>query len=73
MVLIRSNKKMLKEYEQRRDKLTEVQYEHLVEKHVIRPSHSHYDVLVEYSRLGNNVYNQGLYRVRQALFAGKWM
>lgn len=30
-------------------------------------------VLDEFAHKANNVYNQGLYRVRQALFAGQWM
>ena len=53
--------------------MTEVQYEYLVERHVIRPSHSHYQVLDDFAHKANNVYNQGLYRVRQELFKGKWM
>ncbi len=63
----------MESYVQRRQKLTEVQYEYLVERHVIRPSHSHYRLLDEFAHKANNVYNQGLYRVREALFEGQWM
>lgn len=69
----KSNRNREESYAQRRQKLTEIQYEHLVERHVIRPSNSHYRVLDEYAHKANNVYNQALYRVRQALFKGSWM
>ncbi|WP_304755237.1 RNA-guided endonuclease InsQ/TnpB family protein, partial [Dubosiella newyorkensis] len=69
----KSNRNREESYAQRRQKLTEIQYEHLVERHVIRPSNSHYRVLDEYAHKANNVYNQALYRVRQALFDGRWM
>ncbi|WP_276912072.1 RNA-guided endonuclease InsQ/TnpB family protein, partial [Dubosiella newyorkensis] len=69
----KSNRNREESYAQRRQKLAEIQYEHLVERHVIRPSNSHYRVLDEYAHKANNVYNQALYRVRQALFDGRWM
>ncbi|MEY8544262.1 hypothetical protein [Dubosiella newyorkensis] len=69
----KSNRNREESYAQRRQKLTEIQYEHLVERHVIRPSNSHYKVLEDYAHKANNVYNQALYRVRQALFKGSWM
>ncbi len=43
----KSNRNREESYAQRRQKLTEIQYEHLVERHVIRPSNSHYRVLDE--------------------------
>jgi len=45
----------------------------LVERHVIRPSHPQYTTLDRFSHQANNVYNQGLYRARQALFRGEWL
>lgn len=69
----KSNRKREESYAQRRQKLTEVQYEYLVERHVIRPSCSHYRVLDDYAHKANNVYNQALYRIRQALFDERWM
>ncbi|MFC2699464.1 MAG: hypothetical protein ACFN0V_05450 [Limosilactobacillus fermentum] len=52
---------------------TDQQYEYLVERHVIRPSHPQYTTLDRFSHQANNVYNQGLYRARQALFRGEWL
>lgn len=60
-------------YQRIRQKQTEQQYEYLTERHVVRPSHPKYTVLDHFSHLANNVYNQGLYRVRQALFKGSWL
>lgn len=66
-------KKKVKTFLQRREDKTETQYEYLVEKHIIKLNHSHYKLLDRYSHLANNIYNQGLYRFRQALFQGKWL
>ncbi len=68
-----SNKQREARYSQQRQELTEVQYEYLTERYVIRPSHTHYHVLDEYAHKANNIYNQALYRVRQELFDGNWM
>lgn len=59
--------------EKLRQQQTEQQYDYLTERHIVKPSHSHFPVLSHYAHLANNVYNQGLYRVRQALFDGHWM
>lgn len=69
----KSNRKRKENFDERRKKLTEIQYEYLVERHVVKPSHSHFKLLDEFAHKANNVYNQGLYRVRQALFKGQWM
>ena len=69
----KSNKKRNESYVERRKKPTEVQDEYLVERHVIKPSHNHYKLLDEYAHKANNVYNQGLYRVGQALLKGEWI
>ena len=63
----------LRRYQRLRQNQTEQQYEYLTERHVIRPSHPKYAVLDHFSHLANNVYNQGLYRARQALFKGTWL
>ena len=69
----KTKKNKLLRYQRIRQKLIEQQYEYLVERHVIRPSHPKYTVLDRFSHLANNVYNQGLYRARQALFRGSWL
>ena len=63
----------LRRYQRLRQNQTEQQYEYLTERHVIRPAHPKYAVLDHFSHLANNVYNQGLYRARQALFKGEWL
>ena len=63
----------LRRYQRLRQNQTEQQYEYLTERHVIRPAHPKYAVLDHFSRFANNVYNQGLYRARQALFKGEWL
>ena len=68
-----SKKKKTNSFLQRRKDKTDTQYEYLVEKHVIKLNHSHYKLLDKYAHLANNIYNQGLYRFRQALFQGKWL
>lgn len=74
-MLLKLKKKSTQEeiYARRRKELTEVQYDYMTERHVIRPSHSHYRLLDEYSHKASNIYNQALYRLRQSLFKGKWM
>ena len=68
-----SRKKMTKRFEDIRSAKEKLQYEYLTERHVISPSDAAFSVLDHFSHLANNVYNQGLYRVRQELFAGRWM
>ena len=63
----------LRRYQRLRQNQTAQQYEYLTERHVIRPSHPKYAVLDHFSHVANNVYNQGLYRARQALFKGAWL
>lgn len=70
---MKSRKKRRQTLEKLRQQQTEQQYDYLTERHIVKPSHSHFPVLVHYAHLANNVYNQGLYRVRQALFDGHWM
>lgn len=60
-------------FEARRLKATENQYDYLTEKHVIRATHSHYDILVNRAHKANNLYNASLYLVRQALFKKHWL
>jgi hypothetical protein len=49
------------------------QIDYLTEQHVVRKSHPHYQRLLAAAHEANNVYNQGLYRVRQALFKHQWL
>ena len=69
----RTYRNKLRRYQRLRQNQTEQQYEYLTERHVICPSHPKYAVLDHFSHLANNVYNQGLYRARQALFKGEWL
>lgn len=56
-----------------RAKAIEKQYEYLTEKHVIRPSHSHYRLLDSYSHKANNLYNESQYLIKQAFRKGVWL
>ncbi|WP_057903082.1 RNA-guided endonuclease InsQ/TnpB family protein [Loigolactobacillus bifermentans] len=49
------------------------QIDYLTEQHIVRESHPHYPRLLVAAHEANNVYNQGLYRVRQALFKHQWL
>lgn len=69
----KSKKKVIKTFKEVREEKTEVQYEYLVEKHIIKSNDARYAILDKYSHLSNNVYNQALYRFRQAFFKGKWL
>ena len=69
----KSKKTTLQTFRDIRAKKTEIQYEYLVEKHVIRANDSRYLILDKYAHLANNIYNQALYRFRQSLFKGKWL
>ena len=69
----KTKKNKLLRYQRIHQNLTEQQYDYLTERHVIRPTHPKYAVLDHFSHLANNVYNQGLYRARQALFKGSWL
>ena len=69
----KSKKTTLQAFKNIRAKKTEIQYEYLVEKHVIRANNSRYLILDKYAHLANNIYNQALYRFRQSLFKGKWL
>ena len=69
----KSKKKVIKTFKEVRAEKTEVQYEYLVEKHIIKSNDARYAILDKYSHLSNNVYNQALYRFRQAFFKGKWL
>ena len=44
-----------------------------MEKHIIKSNDARYAILDKYAHLSNNVYNQALYRFRQAFFKGKWL
>ena len=70
---LKSKKKRRQTFNQIRQAKTEQQYEYLVERHIVKPSNKYFSTLDHFSHLANNVYNQGLYRVRQKLFAGEWM
>lgn len=69
----KSKKKVIKTFKEVRAEKTEVQYEYLVEKHIIKSNDARYAILDKYSHLSNNVYNQALYRFRQAFFKSKWL
>ena len=69
----KSKKKVIKTFKEVRAEKTEVQYEYLVEKHIIKSNDVRYAILDKYAHLSNNVYNQALYRFRQAFFEGKWL
>ena len=69
----KSKKTPLQTFRNIRDKKTEIQYEYLVEKHVIRANDRRYLILDKYAHLASNIYNQALYRFRQSLFKGKWL
>lgn len=69
----KSKKKVIKTFKEVRAEKTEVQYEYLVEKHIIKFNDARYAILDKYAHLSNNVYNQALYRFRQAFFKGKWL
>ena len=69
----KSKKKVIKTFKEVRAEKTEVQYEYLVEKHIIKSNDARYAILDKYAHLSNNVYNQALYRFRQAFFEGKWL
>ena len=69
----KSKKATLQVFRDIRAKKTEIQYEYLVEKHVIRANDSRYLTLDKYAHLANNIYNQALYRFRQSLFKGRWL
>ena len=69
----KSKKKVIKTFKEVRAEKTEVQYEYLVEKHIIKSNDARYAILDKYSHLSNNIYNQALYRFRQAFFKGKWL
>jgi transposase, IS605 orfB family len=56
-----------------REAKAKVQYEWLTERHVIRSSNKSFPFLEKLAHKANNVYNQGLYRIRHKLFQGKWM
>lgn len=70
---LKSKKKRRQMFNHIRQAKTEQQYEYLVERHIVKPSNKYFSILDHFSHLANNVYNQGLYRVRQKLFAGEWM
>lgn len=55
-------------YTKRRMEATKIQYEYLVEKHIIRPNHTHYHMLDKYSHRANNVLNAAIYQSRQGVF-----
>lgn len=61
-----------KSYAQLRAEATQVQYDYLVERHVIKPSHVYYSVLDGFAHKANNLYNQALYRARQGVFHNNW-
>ena len=45
-----------------------------VEKHVLRPCHSHYSLLRGFCHLSKNLYNHANYEVRQAFIKeGRWI
>src|SRR5699024_7747942 len=69
----KSKKATIQAFRDIRDKKAEIQYEYLVEKHVIRANDSRYLTLAKHAHLANNIYNQALYRFRQSLFKGKWL
>ncbi|MDN4834284.1 transposase [Ligilactobacillus salivarius] len=69
----KSKKKVIKTFKEVRAEKTEVQYEYLVEKHIIKSNDARYTILDKYAHLSNNIYNQALYRFRQAFFKGKWL
>ena len=69
----KSKKKVIKTFKEVRAEKTEVQYEYLVEKHIIKSNDARYAILDKYAHLANNIYNQALYRFRQSLFKGKWL
>ncbi|MYY59084.1 IS200/IS605 family element transposase accessory protein TnpB [Lactobacillus salivarius] len=69
----KSKKKVIKTFKEVRAEKTEVQYKYLVEKHIIKSNDARYAILDKYAHLSNNVYNQALYRFRQAFFKGKWL
>ena len=69
----KSKKATLQTFRDIRAKKTEIQYEYLVEKHVIRANDRRYLILDKYAHLASNIYNQALYRFRQSLFKGKWL
>jgi putative transposase len=70
---VRSYKKRMKLFPKIREAKTKVQYEWLTERHVIRSSNKFFPLLEKLAHKANNVYNQGLYRIRHKLFQGKWM
>ena len=70
---LKSKKKRRQTFNQIRQAKAEQQYEYLVERHIVKPTNKYFSTLNHFSHLANNVYNQGLYRVRQKLFAGEWM
>lgn len=61
-----------KSYAQLRAEATQVQYDYLVERHVIKPSHAYYGILDDFAHKANNLYNQALYRARQGVFHNDW-
>ena len=69
----KSKKKVIKTFKEVRAEKMEVQYEYLVEKHIIKSNDARYTILDKYAHLSNNIYNQALYRFRQAFFKGKWL
>lgn len=69
----KSKKKVIKTFKEVRAEKTEVQYKYLVEKHIIKSNDARYAILDKYAHLSNNIYNQALYRFRQAFFKGKWL
>ena len=84
MTLSAKEQKALKLFWQKRRKLstpnidarTDIdknQIDYLTERHIVRESHPHYQRLLAAAHEANNVYNQGLYRVRQALFKHRWL
>ena len=70
---MRSYKKRMKLFPKIREAKAKVQYEWLTERHVIRSSNKSFPFLEKLAHKANNVYNQGLYRIRHKLFQGKWM
>jgi putative transposase len=70
---VRSYKKRMKLFPKIREAKTKIQYEWLTERHVIRSSDRFFSLLETLAHKANNVYNQGLYRVRHKLFQGEWM
>ena len=70
---MRSYKKRMKLFPKIREAKTKIQYEWLTERHVIRSSDKFSSLLEKLAHKANNVYNQGLYRVRHKLFQSKWM